>query len=193
MARGDCENAFQAAAAADGIVLVRARVPWINQRGHLGLPEQAAPVLPVLNVIFEALGGIEVEQAAKKLTVLPGDFLHVESGVFVETDEHQHFTSHRLLTLHHYPDDAALGFNLDEYKALCEMWAPKADRFRATKPAIGFGLGGRQRQRAFNDALRDLVTPLMGHPPLIRVPAPDRDGVAAYARVRDRLHEAVGA
>ena len=98
MARGDCENAFQAAAAADGIVLVRARVPWINQRGHLGLPEQAAPVLPVLDEIFKTLGGIEPEQAAKKATVLPGDFLHVESGVLIETDEEQHFTSHRLVT-----------------------------------------------------------------------------------------------
>ena len=192
MARGDCESAFQAAAAADGIVLVRARVPWINQRGHLGLPEQAAPVLPVLDEIFKTLGGIEPEQAAKKAMVLPGDFLHVESGVFIETDEEQHFTSHRLVTLSLYPNDVPLGFDLDGYKRLCETRAHKADRYRASKPAIGFGPGGRQRQRAFNDALRDLVTPLMGHPPLIRVPAPDRDGAAAYAAVRDRLRAAVG-
>ncbi len=130
MARGDCENAFQAAAAADGIVLVRARVPWINQRGHLGLPEQAAPVLPVLDEIFKTLGGIEPEQAAKKATVLPGDFLHVESGVFIETDEEQRFTSHRLVTLSLYPNDVPLGFDLDGYKRLCETRAHRADRYR---------------------------------------------------------------
>lgn len=39
-----------------------------------------------------------------------------------------------------------------------------------TKTAIGFGPGGRQR--AYNDALRDLVTPTLGHPPVIRVAAP---------------------
>ena len=32
---------------------------------------------------------------------------------------------------------------------------------------------GRPRQRAYNDALRDLVTPLMGHPPVMRVAVPD--------------------
>jgi hypothetical protein len=49
MARGDCENAFQAAAAADGIVLVRApEFRGSTSAGTWGLPEQAAPVLPVL-------------------------------------------------------------------------------------------------------------------------------------------------
>lgn len=80
MARGDCENAFQAAAAADGIVLVRARVPWINQRGHLGLPEQAAQVLPVLDEIFKTLGGIEPEQAAKKRRSFQATFCTSRAG-----------------------------------------------------------------------------------------------------------------
>lgn len=55
-----------------------------------------------------------------------------------------------------------------------------ADRDFAHKAAAGFGPQGRPRQRAYNDALRDLVTPLMGHPPVMRVAVPDRDGAAAY-------------
>lgn len=47
--------------------------------------------------------------------------------------------------------------------------------------------GGRQRQRAYYDALRDLATPAMGHPPLISIDATDNDGAAAYQRHRDRL------
>jgi hypothetical protein len=44
-----------------------------------------------------------------------------------------------------------------------------------------------QRERAYHDALRDLATPAMGHPPLIRIPAPDGDGAAAYERHRSAL------
>lgn len=187
MARGDTEDAFQAAAAADGIPLIRARVPWINQRGHFGLPPEAGLALDALSRIFDVLDGIESEQAAKRLTALPGDFLHVESGTFIEIDEHQHFTTFRLAALDLYPDDCKLGFNVEEYRDLCRTWSPKADRYRSAKAAIGFGEGGRQRQRAYNDALRDLATPALGHPGVVRVAAPERDGEAAYRRVRDRL------
>jgi hypothetical protein len=184
---GDCERAFAAAAAADGVVLGRARVPWLNQRGHLGLPEQASPARRILAEIFAALQGDPVAQAAKRLTALPGDFVHEPTGTFIEVDESQHFTTYRLLSLDHYPEDAPLGFDMEEYRALCAGWAPRSDKYRASKAAVGFGEGGRQRQRAYHDALRDLASPVMGHPPVIRVPAPDRDGTAAYRRVSARL------
>jgi hypothetical protein len=54
-------------------------------------------------------------------------------------------------------------------------------------PAKGFGFGGVPRERAYHDALRDLATPAMGHPPLIRIAAVDGDGSAAYARHRSAL------
>lgn len=184
---GDCERAFALAAAADGIVLARARVPWLNQRGHLGIPDASPAVLDVLGRIFDSLGGRLEEQAAKRLTSLPGDFIDVESGTFIEVDESQHFTSFRLLTLDQYPVDAPLGFDINDYRALCGEWSARSDKYRKSKAAVGFGDGGRQRQRAYHDALRDLVAPTMGHPPVIRVAAPDRDGTAAYDRVRDRL------
>ena len=49
-----------------------------------------------------------------------------------------------------------------------------------------------QRERAYHDALRDLATPAMGHPPLIRIAATDGDGAAAYARHRDSLRALAG-
>ena len=188
MARGDCQTAFAAAAADDGVLLSPASASWVNQRGHLGLPEQARQAVgDVLQAMFDALGGDPVAQAAKPPRALPGDFIHAPSGTFVEVDELQHFTSFRALTLTMYPGEVALGFDLDEYVDLCSVWAVRADRYRAGKAAAGFGPGGRQRQRAFHDALRDLVVPAMGHPPLVRAAAPQRDGAAAYQRVRERL------
>jgi hypothetical protein len=162
MARGDCEEAFRAAAAADGIVLVRAKVPWLSQRGHFGLPDEASCVVETMESIFNAVGGIEAEQAIKGLTPLPGDFLHEASGTFIEIDEHQHFTSQRLAARALYRADAPLGFDLDEYRDRCREWAPRADRYRAGKEAIGFGPGGRECQRAYSDSLRDVVTPDWG-------------------------------
>lgn len=188
---GDCERAFAEASAQDGVVLVRAKVAWLNQRGHLGLPDAAAEVHESLDRIFTALDGDHIAQAAKRTTPLPGDFLHEPSGTFIEIDESQHFTSHRLETLRLYPSSVRLGYDIEDYVALCEIWAARSDRYFASKAAVGFGSGGRQRQRAYHDALRDLATPAMGHPPLIRVAAPDRDGSAAYLRVRDRLHDLV--
>lgn len=189
---GDCERAFARAAASDGVVLARARVPWLNQRGHYGLPSEASSVVDVLDNIFNALDGLAGEQKGKRLTSLPGDFLHEPSGTFIEIDESQHFTSWRLRALNLYPPESPLGFDLQEYRSLCAEWAPRSDRYRASKAAKGFGRRGRQRQRAYNDALRDLVVPAMGHPPLVRVPAPARDGVAAYERVRTQLRSLTG-
>ena len=188
---GDCERAFVAAAAADGLPLVRARVPWLNQRGHLGLPQHADVARRTAAEIFARLDGDAAAQAAKRLTSLPGDFAHEATGTFIEVDESQHFTSYRLLTFDHYPTDARLGFDIDEYRALCEQWSPRSDRYRAAKHAVGFGPGGRQRQRAYNDALRDLAIPEITGRPVVRVAAPDRDGKAAYHRVRDRLRSLI--
>lgn len=184
---GTCEREFGAAAHADGIDLVPARVPWLNQRGHLGLPEAADSVRGVLADIFTALGGEIAVQAGKRLTPLPGDFIHPPTGTLVEVDESQHFTSHRLLTLQMYPAETPLGYDIDCYRRLCTEWAPIADRTWRHKAAVAFGPGGRSRQRAYHDAVRDLAASAMGHPPVIRVPAPDRDGRSAYASVRDRL------
>ena len=59
--------------------------------------------------------------------------------------------------------------------------------------AKGFGFGGVQRERAYHDALRDLATPAMGHPPLVRIAAVDGDGAAAYRAHRPSLLALLGA
>lgn len=183
---------FAQAAARDGIQLEAAKVPWINQRGHYALPLRAAEVAgPALEAIFQALGGQSAGQAGKRVTALPGDFYHAPTGTFIETDETQHFTSFRLRTLELYPQGVALGFDKSLYTNLCGQWAPTADKYRAAKDATGFGPGGRRRQRAYNDALRNLVIPAMSHPPVIRIPVLDDTGAAAYLRHREMLFSAL--
>jgi hypothetical protein len=194
MARGDTQREFAEAAARDGIELVRQSVDWLNQRGHLGLPDddERRPACEVLERIYLALGGdLEVLDAGRT-TPLPGDFVHEPTGTLIEVDESQHFTSFRLVTLELYPDDAALGFDLRTYKQLCKTWQQRSDGYYRTKAARGFGAGGRQKQRAYYDALRDVATPAMRRPPLIRVEAAERDPAEAYHRHRDQLLAALG-
>ncbi|MDO5626931.1 MAG: hypothetical protein Q4G43_01295 [Mobilicoccus sp.] len=184
---GDCQRAFGAAAAADGLELGPSRVPWINQRGHFDLPSGYGDVASTLAEIFVALGGEKEAQAAKRTTPLIGDFADVQTGTLIEIDESQHFTSFRATSLELYPAETPLGFDRDHYLALCQELAPRSDRYRASKAAVGFGPGGRQRQRAYHDALRDLAAPDGGLPPVIRVAILDGDGEKAYRKERDRI------
>lgn len=190
---GDCQAEFAAAAQRDGISLTRCTLPWINQQGHFGLPARAGSASDALGRVFEALDGDASEQAAKRTTALPGDFIHTPTRTVIEVDESQHFTSMRLSALRLYPADTPLGFDLAEYMKLCERYAPRSDKYRASKEARGFpGAGGRQRQRAYYDSLRDLAVPAMGYPAVVRIPVFDDDGEGAYATNRERLHAILG-
>jgi hypothetical protein len=192
--RGDAQNAFREAAAEDGIELSKQSFPWLCERGHTALPDEAADARATLDGIAVALGGDPTCLAAGRLAPLPGDFFHAPSRTLIELDEPQHFTSARLRTLDLYPDDAQLGFDTSHYRSLCELWrsGPEGDGYRRTKDARCFGRGGRQRQRAYYDALRDLATPGMGFPPLLRIACPDRDGRRAYTENRARIRTHLG-
>jgi hypothetical protein len=198
----DASPAFAEAAAEDGIVLGHQSFDWLSEQGHLGLvqvamdrqdPALRVPVteaVEVLEKIYAALKGDKAVLAnARSNLFLPVDLVHAPTGTLIELDEPLHFTSHRLATLDLYPRDVAVGFDLDEYRELCREWAPKTDNMSRALAAKGFGFGGVQRERAYQDALRDLATPAMGHPPLVRIVALDDDGAAAYARQREGLRE----
>lgn len=188
MPAGDREREFRDAALADGIVLERATPPWINRRGHFGLPPAAQGVVDVLQRMFEALGGDAGCQSQKTLQAMQGDWFHAPSRTFIEVDELQHHTSDRLRTLEFYPSGHPAAPSLPLLEARCLTHAQRADRCWSNKHAACFNWpGGRRAQRAYNDALRDLVTPLMGYPPVLRVPAIGVDGRAAYLSARETV------
>jgi hypothetical protein len=191
MARGDTQREFAVAAAEDGIAFERQSLPWLCERGHLALPDSAKEARTLLEQIYLALGGDLDVLAAARANRLPGDFIYPETGTLVEVDEFQHFTTARLKSLGLYPDALPLGYNVDQYRDLCRRWRRESDGYHRTKHARGFGVGARQKQRAYYDALRDIATPAMGHPPVVRIAAPLRNGGAAYADHRDVLRAAL--
>jgi hypothetical protein len=196
----DAEAAFARAAAADGVVLGPASFHWLCEQGHVGLervaqarrdPALVKPVIAALedlSAIYARLrGDVSVLHASRENLLLPLDLVHEPTGTVVAVDEVAHFTSFRLTALELYRPDARLGFDRDEQMRLCREWRGRTDGLGRGLPAKGFGFGGQQRERAYRDALLDLATPAMGHPPVIRIAATDGDGAAAYARNRDAL------
>jgi hypothetical protein len=205
VAPGDAQSAFAQAAAEDGIVLERKSFDWLCEQGHVGLERVAklrgdpALVEPVtaaveqLGAIYARLkGDLSVLYASRENLLLPVDLVHEPTGTLIEIDESPHFTSFRLAALELYPTDVTVGFDLDEHKELCRAWCARTDALEQGLAAKGFGFGGVQRERAYRDALRDLATPAMGHPPLVRIAAVDGDGAAAYRAQRVSLLARLG-
>jgi hypothetical protein len=191
---------FAAAAAEDGIVLLSGSFDWLCEQGHVGLervakrrrdPSLVGPVtaaLAQLGAIHARLeGDLSVLHASRENLLLPVELVHEPTGTVMEVDEPAHFTSFRLAALELYPADAAVGFDLDEHKALCRAWCSSSDGLAGNLPAKSFGFGGVQRERAYHDALLDLAAPAMGHPPVVRIAVVDGDGAAAYHRSRAAL------
>jgi hypothetical protein len=200
VALDDMRAAFADAAAKDGIVLERGSFDWLSEQGHVGLervakarrdPAIVAPVVAALAVLERICarlrGDVSVLAAARENLLLPVDLLHAPTGTVVEVDGLEHFTSARLAALALYPGDAAVGFDVAAHMQLCRDLCGRSDVLSRGLPAKAFGFGGVLRERAYHDALRDLATPAMGHPPLVRIAAADGDGAAAYRRHRAAL------
>jgi hypothetical protein len=200
VAPGNVQSAFAYAAAADGIALGSQSFDWFCEQGHVGLervakarrdPRLAAPVtaaLAHLGAIYARLNGdLSVLRASRENLLLPVELVHEPTGTVIEVDESLHFTTFRLAALELYPEDMAVGFDLDEHKELCRAWCTRTDGLDRGLPAKGFGFGGLQRERAYRDALLDLAAPAMGHPPVVRIAAVDGDGANAYRRHRAAL------
>jgi hypothetical protein len=168
--------------------------PWLSNRGHLNpILAGVAPetTLGILSTIHQRLGGDEGLLAGKRAGSSPRpDFVLASANMIVELDEIQHFTSDRLATLELYPRNVQLAFDIGEYRALIGQWSEVADRYRAAKPSADFPqAGGRRAQRAYFDAVRDLVAPSFGRR-VLRVPAPECEAAIAAARLTARLPHA---
>jgi hypothetical protein len=147
------------------------------------------PVIAALSKMHAALGGDAEKLATKTASGSPTpDLVHQELGCIIEVDEVQHFTSARLRSFDFYRADVRLGFDVRAYIDLCVIWRGVGDKAYAHKVSRDFPhRGGRQAQRAYNDALRDLLAPTFTGYPVIRIPVPDRSLRDAIETLRTAL------
>ena len=126
------------------------RVPDLADRSAM------SPVLRRVLEAIEAHRGIQVQ--GRKNFRLAFDLYLPEVDLAIEFDERQHFTPLRAAALAASPDHGVLGFDRDRWIALSEQI-----RAGDNSPAY------RDEQRAFYDAIRDLIAPKAGLRPLVRV------------------------
>jgi hypothetical protein len=184
-----------AQARAAGISLsLEQKVHWLSGQGHLADSLQGvvpADLLTVLATIHHQLGGNAALLASKSGGPPPiPDLIHDELGCVIEVDEVQHFTTARARTFDLYPETVRLGYSLTDYRGLVRQWNKRSDGAFAHNTASDFpNPGGRQAQRAYNDALRDLLAPTFTGHPVIRIAAPDRNMGKALAQLQRALEQ----
>jgi hypothetical protein len=126
------------------------RVPDLTNRGGMD---------PTIQRVLE-----RVEKARQRTIsgragwVLAFDFFLPSVDLAIEFDERQHFTPLRAVALDAYPTGVSLGFDK-------ERWIQLSEGIRAgdNNPAY------RDEQRAFYDAIRDLMAPRIGLRPVVRI------------------------
>jgi hypothetical protein len=112
-----------------------------------------------LRRICEALGELRGHRDFVKSPQVPPCDFYVPNPPFVlEFDESQHFSRPRLVSLSLYPKDFVSGFPIARWQELCRLIDAKDD--------TPFD---RDERRAWYDTLRDLVPPLYGFTPTVRL------------------------
>jgi hypothetical protein len=123
--------------------------------------------------IYNSLTGLTLPEAMRAIERRTVDLVFQIDGArprILEVDERQHFNEFRLTTLKQYPPGVPVAFDIGEWERACRAKTKlEGGGFAAPKPPLFPGEGGRHRQRAFRDALCDLLPPLHGYLPTLRI------------------------
>lgn len=166
---GLAQSTFLSLIAHVGIDVRPAKFGWLTNR----LTPAQDGVEGRLWATFLKLGGHPESMESKSARRLASDAYLPQFNCLLEFDEVQHFTPQRMVTLDAMTDADQLGFNLESYRALCRSHSAIAMQKGAggfRRPTSEFPFqGGRHAQRAFFDMMRDLLPPLHGLRPTIRI------------------------
>lgn len=88
----------------------------------------------------------------------------------LEIDEKQHFNHFRAQTLQHYPNSIQVGFPTSDWIAASNAKKKlEGGGFAKPRPPLFPEPGGRHQQRAFRDALADILPSVYGWQPTLRI------------------------
>lgn len=144
----------------------------------------------IVETLFLQLGGDSKGLLNKSVRQLAPDAYFGGSFQFIlEFDEVQHFSTARLATLDAYPKDIRLGFKPEDYRRLCSIHSGAADKYRMTKSVPEFPhVGGRTKQRALFDCIRDFAAINNGLNPIVRISEFDVIGISENNQIaRERI------
>jgi hypothetical protein len=149
---------------------VEASTPeWLNRPGKV----ECGKCWPLVCTIYHDLTGLVLPE------VMPANNRRTIDGILkigdsaprvLEVDESQHFNHYRGMTLRRYPANWPVAFDLQDWIPRCKNEPKqKAGNFAKAVPPLFPDDGGRHRQRAFRDALADLIPLDQGYLPTLRI------------------------
>lgn len=152
---------------------------WLNRPGR----SECGRRWPLIQQIYHELTDLELPETMPPRERRQLDGILVKRGQrnrILEVDETQHFNRFRAVTLAAYPRSVRLGFpKADWIKRSQSKQRLEGGGFGKPRPPLFPGEGGRHRQRAFRDALADILPPSNGFGPTIRI---------AYFEVEDWIY-----
>jgi very-short-patch-repair endonuclease len=149
-------HAFKEALAARwGEVRTEERLPGLSVPSLAARNKMRSDLLQILNAI-ESVRGLSIR--GRERHALRCDLYLPVHRLIIEFDEKQHFTPLRAASLKAYPPTVRLGFPKERWVTLC-------DEIRAGDNSPIY----RDEQRAFYDAVRDILVPELGYRPVVRV------------------------
>ena len=123
--------------------------------------------------IYRALTGYQLPgiMPRREWRRVDGVFRGTAGQAFIfELDEKQHFNEFRATTIGLYPRELRLGFSKSLWMERClSKRKLEGGSFARPKPPLFPGPNGRHRQRAFRDALTDLLPAEYGFAPTLRL------------------------
>jgi hypothetical protein len=167
---------------------------WLKRPGKV----ECGSRWDLVRTIYKALTGkqLSATMPPRERRLVDGVFLFEGTCFIYELDEVQHFNSFRATTLAHYPDDLRVGFDKAAWLHRCATKKKlEAGGWAKERPPLFPGINGRHKQRAFRDALADIIPREHHYGPTIRLDdqdvinwmsAPDAED-RMRALLRDRL------
>lgn len=141
---------------------------WLVRPGRL----ECGPEWSRISQIYAALTGAtlpDVMRPVERRTVDAVLLLPRRAPMILEVDERQHFNEFRALTLRNYPD-VPVAFDRNAWMA-ASLAKRKLEGVGFAKPRAPLfpAVNGRHRQRAFRDALCDILPPVHAFAPTLRI------------------------
>ena len=168
---------------------------WLNRPGKI----ECGRHWPLVCEIYADMTGLKLPELMP-----PREWRHVDGILkcgasdqrIVEVDESQHFNIYRGRTLKHYTAELPLAFDRSIWmeKSQAEP-RQKSGNWAKPRPPLFPGDGGRHKQRAFRDALADILPPANGFLPTLRIAyfevEPWIEAESAYKQMQDLLNRKI--
>jgi hypothetical protein len=152
---------------------------------------------PLICDIYDGLTGLKLPDVAPSREWRDVDCVlntPNHGSLIVEVDEVQHFNCYRAATLRKYSSSIALAFDPHQWIRHSESKSRlEGGGFAKPRPPLFRGDGGRHRQRAFRDALCDILPLQHGFSPTLRIAYFEVSDWIFGSDAHDKMQELVNA